>query len=134
MVGLGPLLLAACAAEPEVACPAIGWPATLAVHLAPTWPPGTGAAVELSCSGAEACGIEVPALDDEPTAPAPQDVVAGTAEFDMVTGAPESVMVTVLDADGEVLAAHEASLDWVRVGGTEECGGPTEAEVVVPAP
>ena len=130
----GLLVLSACTSAPEVACPAIGWPAALAVRLAPTWPSGTAETVQLSCSGTEACGIEVPALDDEPTAPAPQELLAGVAGFDLLTAAPDTVVVTVLDPDGEALATHEARLDWVRVGGTEECGGPSEAEVVVPAP
>ena len=36
--------------------------------------------------------------------------------------------------DGGVLAGLSADLDWQRVGGSEECGGPHEATVTVPAP
>ena len=41
--------------------------------------------------------------------------------------------MTVSGADG-VLTELTVTPDWVRVGGSAECGGPTEAEVVVPAP
>ena len=47
---------------------------------------------------------------------------------------PDSVVVTVLGPDGATLADLETDLDWRRVGGTEECGGPMTASVVVPAP
>ncbi|NJC24328.1 hypothetical protein BJ994_003404 [Arthrobacter pigmenti] len=41
--------------------------------------------------------------------------------------APEAVTVRALDAAGNVLAEDEFALDWVRTGGSEECGGPMEA-------
>jgi hypothetical protein len=53
-------------------------------------------------------------------------------QLDMTT--PDSVVVTVLGPDGATLADLETDLDWRRVGGTEECGGPMTASVVVPAP
>jgi hypothetical protein len=47
---------------------------------------------------------------------------------------PGTVAVTVLGPDGAVLAAVDGAPDWVRVGGSAECGGPHEATVTVPAP
>ncbi|HYO35192.1 MAG TPA: hypothetical protein VER97_03890 [Geodermatophilus sp.] len=47
---------------------------------------------------------------------------------------PGTVEVTVLGPDGAVLAEVEADPDRVRLGGSEECGGPHEATVTVPAP
>lgn len=32
-----------------------------------------------------------------------------------------------VSAEGEVLAKRDFALEWRRVGGTEECGGPQEA-------
>ena len=57
-----------------------------------------------------------------------------SAALSFVLSSPDTVVVTVLGADGGTLAEVEADLDWVRVGGSEECGGPGEASVVVPAP
>jgi hypothetical protein len=47
---------------------------------------------------------------------------------------PDSAVLTILGPDGTELAELDADLDWRRVGGTEECGGPSAASVVVPAP
>lgn len=41
------------------------------------------------------------------------------------------VAYRLLDADGALLAEGEVEPDWVRVGGSEQCGGPAEAEVVL---
>lgn len=41
--------------------------------------------------------------------------------------APENVTVRALDTAGEVLTEEEFALEWRRVGGSEECGGPGEA-------
>ncbi|GAB3536755.1 hypothetical protein GCM10027403_18530 [Arthrobacter tecti] len=45
--------------------------------------------------------------------------------YDMT--APKTVTVRALDAAGNLLAEDEFALDWIRVGGSEECGGPMEA-------
>ncbi len=39
------------------------------------------------------------------------------------------VALRALDDDGGVLARTERDVGWERVGGTEECGGPTEGHV-----
>ena len=113
------------------ACPAIGWGRTLTVELADGWPAGTGRTVHLECT--EPCDV----LSLQPRGPGegPSSPVLGTtATFQPTQGAFESVVVTVLDAEGAELARVEAEPEWVRVGGTEECGGPTESTVTVPAP
>jgi hypothetical protein len=46
---------------------------------------------------------------------------------------PEQVTVRVL-ADGQVAAELTVEPEFVRTGGSEECGGPSSAQVVVPAP
>lgn len=42
---------------------------------------------------------------------------------------PQNFTVKLLAADGSVLASTDASPHWLRVGGTEQCGGPQEATV-----
>ena len=121
MVVLCLSLLAACMAERQTACPAIGWPSVLEVRLAPEWPEGAADAVTVE-------PFDGP--DEEAVLP----LVAAATEVGFSPGSPNSVVVTALDAGGEVLAVHEAGLDWFRVGGTADCGGRREAEVVVPAP
>jgi hypothetical protein len=126
------LSVAACDDVAE-ACPAIGWGSVLIVELAPDWPPGEGRSVRVGCS--QPCGL--PSLDGTPSDPvrtgaAPLTGTSAGVSFLMET--PDAVVVTVLGPDGAVLAEVDADLHWVRVGGSEECGGPHEARVTVPAP
>ncbi|KRF09091.1 hypothetical protein ASH00_05390 [Arthrobacter sp. Soil782] len=48
-----------------------------------------------------------------------------TANLGMST--PGEITVRALDADGDVLAEEVFAPEWVRVGGSEQCGGPAEA-------
>ena len=57
----------------------------------------------------------------------------GRAAFALLEGRPSEVTVRVLES-GVVVTESTVEPEFVRVGGTAECGGPTEAEVVVPAP
>ena len=123
------LALAACGAGAETVCPAIGWSNTLTVGLADGGPSADGGTLLVECSSR--CGMygrEGPA--DELSVPL--DGPSTVVQLDMT--APDSVVLTVLGADGTELTRHDADLDWVRVGGSEECGGPHAASVVVPAP
>ena len=38
----------------------------------------------------------------------------------------------LIDTTGAVIAEGEVDVDWVRVGGSEQCGGPAEAEIELP--
>lgn len=130
----GLLALVACQAdEPPVACPAVAWSTTVIVELAADWPALDGGSVQLECS--PACSLEV-RLDEDP-APLRElslPLVGSSVEFGLLMNAPESAVVTVLGADGTRLAEVEEELDWVRVGGSAECGGPMQTTVEVPAP
>lgn len=122
-------LATGCNAGPSTACPAIGWGSRLVVELGDGWP-GAGA-VRLECPSW--CGLAVDPVDDGPDAVTVQ-LTGSTAYVPFMMAAPEDVIVTVLAADGTVLSTAEVELDWVRVGGSAECGGPTEATVEIPAP
>jgi len=117
------LALAGCAGEGGVACPAIGWSNGLTVELAEDWPAVDGGSVRIECSSP--CGAAYPAGT-------PLTGTTAAVQVDMTT--PDSVVVTVLAADETEVAEVDAALDWVRVGGSERCGGPSEATVTVPAP
>jgi hypothetical protein len=124
------LLLAGCDGPSTYACPAIGYSSSLVVELAPDWPADHAHSVTIECD--EPCGV--PPMDGGDAASTRTAVLAdGTARF-VWFGDGNSVLVTVLGVDGTLLAEVDADLDWVRVGGTEECGGPREATVTVPAP
>jgi hypothetical protein len=128
----GALLLgtAACGDDgADTVCPAIGWLDALTVRLADHWPPDDQRSLLVTCP--EPCGP--PGLDGRPgsrrlAAPVPGSVASLTT-----SARPDSVVVSVLE-DGAVVIEREFGLDWRRVGGSAECGGPGAATVTVPAP
>ncbi|MGY1715795.1 hypothetical protein ACI78R_15140 [Geodermatophilus sp. SYSU D01106] len=131
------LLLAGCAGAPGgpdgAVCPAIGWTNGLRVELAGDWGEPAPASVRVACAGG--CGQVVREdADPVPRAEVVAEVTGSTAGVPVDMTTPDSAVVTVLAADGTVLAEEERDLDWVRVGGSAACGGPMEAAVEVAAP
>ena len=124
--------VAGCRAGPEQACPAVGWTNELTVELAPDRPAVPGGTVHVACSSP--CGIGLSRTGtDEPLdeLSAPLSGRSAQLQLDMTT--PDSVVVTVLGPDGGQLAELDTDLDWVRVGGSAQCGSPMQASVLVPA-
>ncbi|TFV50347.1 hypothetical protein [Blastococcus sp. TF02A-35] len=116
-----------CAAGGTV-CSAVGWHNAVVVEFAEGWPAVEGG-VTLECD--PACYTDVlvdpEAATVDPTGGGPATVLLGMST-------PGSIVVRVVGADGARLTEVDADLDWRRVGGSEQCGGPHEATVVVPAP
>jgi hypothetical protein len=124
------VLVGGCGAGQPTACPAVAWGNTLTVTLTDDWPVGMGRSLEVDCGSP--CE---PASVGRAAGPVVAASLRGTsADVSFILSSPDTVVVTVLDADGATLAEVEADLDWVRVGGSEECGGPGAVSVVVPAP
>ncbi|MGY1858015.1 hypothetical protein [Modestobacter sp. SYSU DS0290] len=126
-------LLTACDGGVPMACPAIGYVPSVRVELTGEWTTGTPASVRVTCP--LPCALEF-REDQEPVEgrELTAEVSGSTASVALPMTIPDSVTATVLTADGTVLTSHEADLDWVRVGGSQECGGPMQATVEVPAP
>ena len=123
------LAVAGCGAGDGAVCPAIGYSSTLVVELDEGWPEQPGRSVRVDC--AEPCPpdpLSTVAPGDERTV----ELIGRSATVSWFDGV-DSVVVSVLDVDGTPLAEVESELDWVRVGGTAECGGPMSATVIVPA-
>lgn len=139
------LLLPGCSGG--TACPAIGWLNNLRVELDGE---ARSVAVVQGCVE-DVCSefVQVRIATDAPIETVTPDAGAGsssgtstprqispysasrvdgdswTVQFGMTT--PDNVTVRALDADGAVLAEEDFAVDWVRVGGSERCGGPGEA-------
>ncbi|SNR88240.1 hypothetical protein [Blastococcus mobilis] len=124
------LAFAACTASGTTVCPAIGWSNTLTVGLADGWPDVAGGTLTVGCSSR--CGPMPGSTGEANRVTVPLTGRSTVVQLDMTT--PDSAVLTVLGPDGTELAALDADLDWRRVGGSEECGGPSVASVVVPAP
>ncbi|RBY93388.1 hypothetical protein DQ237_18235 [Blastococcus sp. TF02-8] len=123
----GLLALTGCA-DGGAACTAVGWNNAVVVEFAEGWRAVEGG-VTVECD--PACYTDV-LVDPEAATVDPADGESATGLLGMST--PGSIVVRVIGADGARLTEVDADLDWRRVGGTEECGGPHEATVVVPAP
>jgi hypothetical protein len=128
------LLLAGCDSGAIMdACPAIAWGASLSIELdAPR--PGVHLLV---------CDGDCPPTAGEVATPQPLPTPTGTGEWLSVSGdsetgwtastdfAPPAVGYRLRAADGTILAQALVEPEWVQVGGTERCGGPMEAAVVL---
>jgi hypothetical protein len=120
------------------ACPAIGWSSTVEIELSGST---DGVALVRVCAD-KACAGAPPPAD---TSPAPTDGLWPTVQnaekvdddswsLAMFTSTEGDVTVQALSATGEILVEKATDLAFVRVGGTEECGGPTRAQVALEIP
>jgi hypothetical protein len=135
-------------------CPAIGWVNTVTVELE-----GETSRVSILqlCEGA-ACSELAPGpapsalrsvmpspFEPSATAPPPtgtpspqrtmapfygQQIDADTWRFTVMMGSPDHVRVKAISDAGVVLIEEEARLEWKRVGGSAQCGGPSEASPI----
>lgn len=53
-----------------------------------------------------------------------------TWEISFEMGSPDQATVRALSAIGAVLSTRDVALEWTRVGGSERCGGPAEAQPI----
>ena len=137
------LLMSSALSGCAVACPAIGWVNAVNVELGGN--ADDAAAVQLCVDGVCAESAPVLPVTDEPlrlstalpdlatAAPSESPLLFSTARLDertwritFTTEAPDSITVRAVTATGDVLAEQDATLEWQRVGGSEQCGGPLE--------
>ncbi|WP_144764836.1 hypothetical protein [Curtobacterium sp. 9128] len=139
------------------ACPAVGWTNTIEVRV-----PGSDAAtspvhrvvvcLERGCTpGVASADAAMPSGDATPAAPGPGTVQEptptptlavepfSTAVHDgdrwtipTTMGTPEHGRVALRDDTGTTLRERAVDLDWVRHGGSAQCGGPSTASVMIP--
>lgn len=122
-------VLAACAGGPgstgQVACPAIGWSSSLAVEIE-----GDSSRVgQVRVCDEEGCWPDPDAASMG--GPVIQVKGAGSDWTFTLASAPDPIKVLVTSSTGTVLSETEVDPEWVRVGGSAECGGPQRAVVTV---
>jgi hypothetical protein len=125
------LAVGACGATGGTACPAVAWGSALTVQFADDWPPVAGGVTVRCVPG---CMDAVLPDGAGGSAAATEPVAGSSVTVTYTLSTPDSVVLTVLAPDGTALTEVDVDVDWRRVGGSEECGGPHEAAVVVPAP
>ena len=140
-VGLAASLLTSvamtgCSVPVPVGCPEMAWSNTFTVTL--TGSARDAALVELCivdlCTESTLIEQERETISPTPVGvPMPLSISrVGEREWhvSVVMATPETLTVRSLSSAGEVLAEREVALEWQRVGGSEQCGGPSEAEPV----
>lgn len=53
---------------------------------------------------------------------------------DVGMSAPAAITVRAIDAAGMVVGSQEAHLEWERIGGSAQCGGPMSAPAIIVVP
>lgn len=127
------------------ACPAIGWINTVGIHLNGNM--GDVAAVELCAYGECASSAPMQPESEKPlqvltpgeltAVPPTHHAVASPFSISRVDErnwqasvamtTPERATLRVLSSTGQVLVERDVALEWRRVGGSGQCGGPGEA-------
>lgn len=136
------LPLAACGGT-DVVCPAVGWISTITVRLE-----GDLTAVDdveictpEGCSVPDVTAVQtaspksaVPSSPVDPSASTAPFAAARTAViswlFTVRGSLPGEVDTRVLARDGTLLAEQQSRLEWTRVAGSEECGGPMTTQPI----
>lgn len=132
------VVLTACV-PPGFVCTTVGYSTVAQIVLAE---PREGVSLEL-CDG-ESCEPGQPMMPEEiqPAGTSREPVVdTGIMSIrgDGVTGWSADMLgghpmlgYRVTDASGVVITEGSVEVEWVRVGGTEQCGGPREARIELP--
>jgi hypothetical protein len=117
------------------ACPAVGWSSEIRAELTGDWSPHPERTVRIECGPACEPLTLLPEPDGPETSiPTPPPMPTDSVAIRFLTPHPDSAVVTMLGPDGTVVTEVEAELEFERVGGSAECGGPMRATVTVPAP
>lgn len=108
----------------ETECTAIGYSSLLVVTLTGDGSPAT----QVQVRDGDAWQPPFPSGPDATPPAIPTSRDGDTWTFTLFSPA-NPVALRALDDEGGVLAHTERDIRWVRVGGTEGCGGPTEGHV-----
>jgi hypothetical protein len=104
-------------------CSTVGWSNALVVEIGDA--DGVADVIVCDASGCSDDGMSATSLPPEPIG---RDGDAWRFSLAGMT-ASEALTVRTLAADGAVLVETEVAPEWVRVGGSAQCGGPHEGTV-----
>ena len=93
--------------------------------------PGTAAPPIVVTTPLDATGPATPVASPTMAPFYSQRIDADTWRFAVNMSSPDHVTAKVLTAAGGVLIEEDADLEWKRVGGSAQCGGPSEAPPVL---
>lgn len=118
------------AEPPIVECPAIGWINHFDVVVTGS---AAAEAAHVTVCSEQKCTRPARTASPRPThdpSYSITDLDGARWRVQLGFDAPKTVRIDVHGADGSTLGEATADLDWRRVGGSEACGGPHEADPV----
>lgn len=129
------LALTGCTSPPiQLVCPAIAYSSAVSIQLSPATP---GLSLAL-CSGAECTPgpVEGPVEVGSTAAPLATGVfglhgASATGWTATLLDSPSLIGYQVSDVDGVILQEGILDVDWVRIDGSEQCGGNRHADLVI---
>ena len=129
------LALAGCTGLPSLfACPAIGYSSIASIRLSE---PAVGLRLAL-CSGSNCTPgpVEKPVEVGSTATPLPTGIfqLDGNSETGWTAtllDAPTQMGFRISDGSGATVKEGSLDVDWIRVDGTEQCGGNQEADLVI---
>lgn len=127
VLALVPMFALSGCSSPEVACPAVAYASTLKIQLIGD----TELVSEVLVCGSQGCESEETSLESTQVVEAIQSRDNHELWTAPLFFLEEPLTVLATDSTGEVLFETQIGPEWVRTGGTEECGGPMSAEVAV---
>lgn len=116
---------------PPTACTLIGYFSTVEIVLEG---PDAAEAERIALCTELGCSVPVSEATPAPTA-GPlftlTELGGGRWRIEFHADAPEEATIRVLAGDGTELGRSTTQLEWRRVGGSKECGGPQEAGPII---
>ncbi len=118
------------AGVPPTACNLIGYFSTVEIVLQGS---DSAEAERLVLCTDLGCSVPLSEATPAPTSGPLYTVELGGERWriEFIADAPEEATIKVLAADGTELGQSTTRLEWRRVGGSKECGGPQEAGPVI---
>lgn len=110
------------------ACPAIGWIDTVDIALVGN----AGQVASLSICEGTGCNPGGTAASAAPTYGTGSVTRLGPSRWRYEAGManPASITVQASDSAGKILAQQTFALNWKRVGGSDQCGGPATTDTL----
>lgn len=124
MIAVAVLGLSGCSTIP-VACPAIAYLSSVAVTAKGAVPAD---ALLRACVSDECLTEGEPASQTDASAVRISRNVMGEWTVQFGSSQPDALDLTLLSHDGAIIAAEQYELEWERVGGSEQCGGPVRTD------
>jgi hypothetical protein len=116
---------------PPTACTTIGWSNAVEVNLdgsAVADVDRLGFCIDHGCLVPTAAATPFPETGGGPYLAT--ELGGGRWRVEVGMSTPEEVTIEAFAADGRTLGKTVTKLEWRRVGGSEECGGPAEASPI----